>query len=86
MTSEDALKTWKVGAMAVEHMGRVHINDNARPLDRVLRPFKTADIEATEQRVGEFTHVLRLKTPGIKADPEKGIAGTPEKNHVIVVA
>lgn len=87
MTAEEALQKWKVGALAVEHLGKVHITDNARPLDRVLRPFsKSVVIEESEQRVGEFTHVLRLTTPAIEADAEKHIAAVPEKKHVVVVA
>jgi hypothetical protein len=78
MTRDEVLKKWQVGALGGKHKDKVFCQDNARPLERVLRVFsKEATYEEAEQSVGEFSHVLTVTTPATDS--------TPLKVHIVLV-
>jgi hypothetical protein len=78
MTRDEVLKQWQVGALGGKHKDKIFCQDNARPLERVLRVFsKDATYEAAAQAVGEFSHVLTVTTPATDT--------TPLKIHIVLV-
>ena len=78
MTRDEVLKQWQVGALGGKHKDKVFCQDNARPLERVLRVFsKEATYEAAEKSVGEFSHILTVTTPATES--------APAKTHIVLV-
>jgi hypothetical protein len=78
MTRDEVLNQWQVGALGGKHKDKIFCQDNARPLERVLRVFsKDATYEAAAQAVGEFSHVLTVTTPATDT--------TPLKIHIVLV-
>jgi hypothetical protein len=78
MTRDEVLNQWQVGALGGKHKDKIFCQDNARPLERVLRVFsKDATYEAAAQAVGEFSHVLTVTTPATES--------AQAKTHIVLV-
>ena len=78
MTRDEVLKQWQVGALGGKHKDKVFCQDNARPLERLLRVFsKDATYAVAEKAVGEFSHILTVTTPATES--------APAKTHIVLV-